>query len=350
MADKNICEEVQIAFMSDKALTDEQKNHIECCEECKALLSQVNEMKKDLGEFSVPGIEKGQIADRVMEEIKKQKVSSALPKFRLTHHLGTAAAVAVILVAALIIKNPSDMAKSEVSYNDAGNERAIEYAEFGVTMHDAADEEEVLLDTSEQEIINDSATADGASREKPPVLMKSARPKAPATPGGDAPVENAQNEVYNYYTGTTNGEAISTDILKGDCFDAIPEAAPEAEIEESAAIESQDLKLFYKVSDDEDGALGGAGGGAGVLFSDADGWRLALPSLPDGMTTAFDGIEFLFGEENFDYNINLANSRIYELFGKQQMLTREFLSECGCTSNAEFLIFINDGIGYVENE
>lgn len=107
MAEKlDICKKIEIAILSDTELTNEQKDHIDNCESCKALLSQVSSMKSDLGEFSVPGIRKGQIADSVMASIKKQKTSVPFPKFKLTHHLGTAAAVAIILVATLVISKP----------------------------------------------------------------------------------------------------------------------------------------------------------------------------------------------------------------------------------------------------
>lgn len=321
MTDKNMCEEIQIAILSENELSDEQKKHIENCEECRALLSQVQTMKDDLGSLSVPGIEKGQIADRVMETIKKQKLSSALPKFRITHHLGTAAAVAVILVAALIIKNPTDTAKTDISYNDTSAKREISYAEFGVTANDMKDAEieEAIPELSDTDASDDSLERVG--QENAPVMMKSMRPKS--QPQG----ENTDGVTYDTYNAPIQQEALT-----------------DAQAEESAEQESEKVKLSYSYTQ-------GSGGGSSQpsLFADTgEGWRIALPALPDGMVSAFDGIEFLFGEENFDYNINLANERLYEIFGKENFLTRDVLSDCGCTSNAEFLIFVNDGIGYVE--
>ena len=316
-----MCEEIQIAILSENELSDEQKKHIENCEECRALLSQVQTMKDDLGSLSVPGIEKGQIADRVMETIKKQKLSSALPKFRITHHLGTAAAVAVILVAALIIKNPTDTAKTDISYNDTSAKREISYAEFGVTANDMKDAEieEAIPELSDTDASDDSLERVG--QENAPVMMKSMRPKS--QPQG----ENTDGVTYDTYNAPIQQEALT-----------------DAQAEESAEQESEKVKLSYSYTQ-------GSGGGSSQpsLFADTgEGWRIALPALPDGMVSAFDGIEFLFGEENFDYNINLANERLYEIFGKENFLTRDVLSDCGCTSNAEFLIFVNDGIGYVE--
>ena len=61
----NICEQVEIAIYSDMVLTDEQKNHIESCPECKALLSQISAMKNDLGSLGVPGIEKGIVTKKI---------------------------------------------------------------------------------------------------------------------------------------------------------------------------------------------------------------------------------------------------------------------------------------------
>ena len=139
--------------------------------------------------------------------------------------------------------------------------------------------------------------------------------------------------------------------------------------DESAAVPEEGEKQKFTSSKYSAGSGGGSAGGSGgggggssayvestsvedaaseysTKLQDTTDWKLMLPALPDGMITAFDGIEFLHGEENFDYNIQLANARIYELFGKEHYLTRELLSECGCTGNAEFLVFINDGIGY----
>ena len=104
--DLDICKKTEISILSDTKLTDEQMQHIDNCESCKALLSQINSMKNDLHKFSVPGIKKGQIADSVMASIKQQKTSVPFPKFKVTHHLGTAAAVAIILVATLVISKP----------------------------------------------------------------------------------------------------------------------------------------------------------------------------------------------------------------------------------------------------
>lgn len=322
MTDKNMCEEIQIAVLSENELSDEQKKHIENCEECRTLLSQVQTMKDDLGSLSVPGIEKGQIADRVMETIKKQKLSSALPKFRIIHHLGTAAAVAVILVAALIIKNPTDTAKTDISYNDTSAKREISYAEFGVTTDET--EESLEIEEAIPELSDTDASDDSLERvgqENAPVMMKSMRPKT------QTQEENSDGVTYDTYNAPIQQEGVT-----------------DAQAEESAEQESEKVKLSYSYT-------AGSGGGSSQpsLFADTgEGWRIALPALPDGMVSAFDGIEFLFGEENFDYNINLANERLYEIFGKENVLTREVLSDCGCTSNAEFLIFVNDGIGYVE--
>ena len=83
MADnRNICEEIEIAIYSGTELTDEQKNHIENCEECRALLTQMTQLGNDLNALAVPGIREGEIADRVMLLPQGSKIIIEAPVVR----------------------------------------------------------------------------------------------------------------------------------------------------------------------------------------------------------------------------------------------------------------------------
>ena len=364
MADnRNICEEIEIAIYSGTELTDEQKNHIENCEECRALLTQMTQLGNDLNALAVPGIREGEIADRVMENIKQQKLSKPFPKFKVTHHLGTAAAVAVILVAALIIKNPAETDSNKLSANDFDGAGIIvsspEDAVFGTAYNDNGDEAEnngsevQMLARSENgtEVLSDTSDTEEEtvpeSVEQPKFMM--ARPATEKT-------ESASSD----YDAATNDSYFSSDITDSDnVWVVYKDTADEVTVEfDGYAYSSgddtstQSFNSAEKSSENQKGSSAGAGGSYVSEYSTEqeihNEWRLMLPALPDGMVTAFDGIEFLHGEENFDYNIQLANTRLYELYGKEHYLTREVLSACGCTYNAQFLIFVNDGISYDE--
>lgn len=356
MADsKNLCEEIETAIYSDTELTEEQKAHIENCENCRVLLSQVQQMKNDLGTLSVPGIAEGQITKSVMDSIKAQKVSKPFPTFKFTHHLGTVAAVAVILVAALIIKNPSEADNESLSTQDVknGTETTTAFpddAVFGVPEEDeTSDEEFSLLSDSDVNYADTQADTEAETEQAPKIMMSKLAPKTENSTANAPSTEESINNtngtfVTNGYTGTTD----NTDGSDGISYRV---SADDLSKEDEIWVVYYDVNKSVGETDSSASAGGGSGGCAAKLDSEHENdgnWKLMLPALPDGMITAFDGIEFLHGEENFDYNIQLANSRLYELFGKEHYLTRELLSECGCTGNAGFLVFVNDGIGYDE--
>ncbi len=357
MADnKNLCEEIQIAILSDEKMTEKQLEHIENCEECKALLSQILAMKKDMGALSVPGLEDGKITEAVMEQIKKTKNSLPFPKFKVTHHLGTVAAVVIILTAALIIKNPSIMndentLSAESVSEDTTDTSAKELPEHWLGVVVTAEEES---DGSQNSVMR-ATPADGTEQSEKSVQDDSTNDVYLYSADTEAVSENT---VFDYYADIP--EAESDDTADTETAEITNGAAGTLTADESAAAVPEEGEK-QKFTSHKYSAGGGGGSGSAYVESASDvnsacdystesenteNWKLMLPALPDGMVTAFDGIEFLNGEENFDYNIQLANARLYELYGKEHVLTRELLSECGCTGNAEFLIFINDGIGY----
>ena len=174
---RNLCEEIEISLYSDTELTDEQKKHIESCEACRQLLSQIKEMKKDLGVLSVPGIKEGQVADSVMQKVREEKAKSkplSFPKFKFVNHLGTIAAVAVIVVAALIIKNPSDeqenISVKGISEEESVSDSAAQTDEtpkfFSAPAVDSAEE----LPEVDDEAADSAAKSLGASEYNSPSL------------------------------------------------------------------------------------------------------------------------------------------------------------------------------------
>lgn len=305
---RNLCEETEIAIFSDAELSAEQKNHIENCESCRALLSQINDLKKDLGELDMCGIEEGKIAHAVMSEIRDRKVSASMPKFKITHHLGTAAAVVIILVAALMIKNPSETD----NFSKSNDENAS-----GIVYDDAAEKinYHVLSNIADTYYENDeAATVAGAGapeessavEEAPKIMMKSARTQAVTTDALDEETEesaDSENTVLMYtsdsviadYAGNMEAEAVLMD-----------------EAEEEAVAESEEVA---------DGAVN-------------ETIKFALKKE----IYIFEGLEFRDGEENFSYNISLINERLSSLYGGKYVVSEEKLAKLG-VDNAKLLEF-----------
>lgn len=309
MADnRNICEEIEIAIYSGTELTDEQKNHIENCEECRALLTQMTQLGNDLNALAVPGIREGEIADRVMENIKQQKLSKPFPKFKVTHHLGTAAAVAVILVAALIIKNPAETDSNKLSANDFDGAGIIvsspEDAVFGTAYNDNGDEAE---NNGADDIV-----------EEAPVMLKSTRPNTEAA---------AQNEEETSEEPMIMFKATMPENSADDMEDASSERVV---AENSDAVlfadknDKQTENYNYSIDYDTDGYPYRGGGGSSVQ-------EIKIFAMDD------------FGSDLYE-NIEIANRIFFEISGVSDYFKAEDFE-----SNEEFLAFLEDFTFPVEN-
>ena len=167
MDNRSFCEEIEIAIYSDTELSDEQKCHIETCESCRALLSQINSMKNDLHSQNFVGIEDGEIANAVMSEIRDIKLALSKPKLKLTHHLGTAAAVVIILVAALMIKNPSDTNGFDKNESDKG---AVVYGDVEIKHHVLSGVSDATAESITADTAKGSDSDDGAAEYR--MMMK----------------------------------------------------------------------------------------------------------------------------------------------------------------------------------
>ena len=74
---KSICEEIEIAIFSDEELSEEQKNHIQNCEHCRVLLSQIKGLQNDLDMLSVTGIKEGETLFFICDEKKNDTEKKA---------------------------------------------------------------------------------------------------------------------------------------------------------------------------------------------------------------------------------------------------------------------------------
>ncbi len=336
MSENNFCEKTQIAIMSDEELSEEQLSHIENCPECHALLSQIKEMKSSLSDFTVPGIRKGQVADRVMKKIGEKK-SIPFPSIKLTRHIGTAASLIIICVIAFALRdnvptvipqNPyvktADTAETGEGFRINGTFGVIENADGSSDVpvlleneYKYADDEEIITDTVETETYNETGDA--------VVRFKSVRPEAEEQIECEESAESKQASEAPKFMMNSSPTADSA---------VIDEPAPEVYVtsepiydtynianeEMSAALFTEEAEADI-ISDSahlpySDGA-GGGGGGA------------SKESITDGYV--FSGIEFLDGEENLEHNISLANNRLEEL-NIGIVITKEKLFESGFTN------------------
>ena len=337
MADtKNVCEEIEKAIYSDAELTEEQKKHIENCESCRVLLSQVSAMKSDLGALDVPGIPEGSIADSVMQKIKDEKSASSMPKFRFTHHLGSAAAIVIVLVAALILKNPSDPDPKKdgkaVDYNKAADIK-IEASDSVQPIHEIhaaySDEESDNIglptsDNSEENMIlraaPDSADTstyeeESAEQENAPMLFSAALPSDEATNNDSNGNSPEQPKLSFKYSSDSTAVADNENQEAGNSESAIEEQPSTGGGSSQPTAPSAGVPDVLQDNIQEESETYDNTGNDGAVLYESD--ENSVPEIesetagPVGVTitgnSIFSGMTFLEGEENFEYNVGAAS-------------------------------------------
>lgn len=356
MADaRNICEEIEISIYSDAELSDEQKNHIENCESCKALLSQVMKMKKDLEGLSVPGLREGDVANAVMSEIAKQKTAVPFPKFRITHYIGTAAAVAVILVAALIIGNPSETDNFSKNDSDGANTVVFDAPKTNQIIRG------VTSDTNDEETVEESAAVlfDTEAHAQEEESLRAADIVMKKSTNGAL---QSQDDGSYFTDGAVTNDSFVYDTasLAEDVRQAIPEENKEAAKEEKPMMlfaapppgnttndlssevyeeeiipesESEFTPPFDTKTTSEMQAAGGgsSGGAASSVCTDS-----MEASAESEQAYIFSGIELMNSPDSFSYNVSLLNERLYELYAGKYILSEEKLLSLG-VDNAKLL-------------
>lgn len=135
-----MCDKVRYAVAFEEELTDEMREHIENCEECRAYFEQTEKMASELSAMNVDSLTKNgmSVADSVMSEIKKQAIFTAGKPVKtraFVRHAGLIAACLVLVVMAIPAIKGMYGAKSE----DAAYEYMLNTAE-------AADEECLPVD------------------------------------------------------------------------------------------------------------------------------------------------------------------------------------------------------------
>ncbi len=115
----SLCDKVQFFICCDKELDEECKKHMSECTECRAFPEQIKNIRTDLKGLSVPGIKDGEISQRVMKEINASKMFT-FPKIKVMRHIGTAAAI--VLVVALFAINKNGFLNADKVLNDSVSE------------------------------------------------------------------------------------------------------------------------------------------------------------------------------------------------------------------------------------
>lgn len=378
----DICEKIEISVFSGDELTQKMKAHVMECDRCRSFLEQNEKLCQDLKQLNVTGVEDGKIADGVMAKIRAERLSKSR-KFNFTHHLGTAAALVIICVAALYVKNvePAENegvvvleSESAVVEEKSTETKVIKNARFmsadGVSgvngeSEEFADEQAgqnvaYVLDenVSEQSLIDSEETlTDGENGEQQSqALTMKFMAKAPVTDS------NAQ-DVTIVYT-----DAVNDAISKADVEETVPELKEEKAVAEEKNEEPMRMLMAKpEITDDaviegsDAGSLGG-GGGSGSSGGGSGGSWLALPERaecedailsseetvdntveddadkysPDFLV--FEGVEFLDGEENFEKNLALANERLSELYGQGVYEIFPFYPENNGIKTNEFFV------------
>ncbi len=136
----SMCDKVRYAVSFGEEMTEEMREHMENCEECRAYFEQTEKMAAELSAMNVASLTKNgmSVADSVMSEIKKQAVftmGKSVKKAAFVRHAGLIAACLVLVVMAIPVIKGMYGAKSE----DAAYE--YEHMQNSAALYDVADEE-----------------------------------------------------------------------------------------------------------------------------------------------------------------------------------------------------------------
>lgn len=385
------CESLQISVLSDEELTDELKRHLESCGKCRAFFQQNSQIKDELSGLSIPGLKDGEIADRVMKEIRTSK-SISFPRVRLTHHIGTAAAL-VIVIALFAANKGYDLTSMISSKNGADNfqnEKISDTADTadagsgftpinGVfTSSDGQNEksgdnnassERSLQDTSEQKneiaLQNDenptvtfrtsvnTGSTDVNSDDESKTVQK--RTVTHTDLPGSSDSEQTKSASDNTAAGYGSDTAQSDGYTGGIMFSLSPSASyvgPEtdtgksaetAESEKSAAessVDSEPICGLPKYDGNNESSSNGGGSSpakAPAANSNAIDFEDDRAGFYDGFSetynSIFENIEFNQSDDALDENVTTANKYVKSIFDEASQLRTEALTNIGITNS-----------------
>lgn len=374
------CESLEMSVFAGEELTDSLKEHAKKCENCRKFLEQNKRIEEDLKNFSVCGIEDGEITKAVMERVRAEK-KKRKSGFGLYNRWGTVAAVAVILTVALVYrKNPMMFRSGESVYDvtvtDEQNQNIAESKNIAITEDEENEKSALFLNTrmssakksetefdaetetesdvtggvsydsgedvlvmSENEsgkisVYNSEAESCGKNDETPKRKSQTYNEYA------DAEDETAPLLGENYSDSKTNVETATGDNAQSveNAIEAV-NADEQREDADTAEIDSEEEKVSKKTTSS---ALGGGGGSSRANttestyeedFVSEEGDR----DKYDDDFHVFEGIVFLPGAENAQYNLLIANARLAQLYGESTFeLNKGMLSFNGWGVNEFF--------------
>ncbi len=210
----SMCDKVRYAVSFEEELTEEMREHMENCDECRAYFEQTKKMAAELSALNGASLNKNgmSVADSVMSEIKKQVVftmGKPVKKAAFVRHAGLIAACLVLVVMAIPVIKGMYGAKSE----DAA------YSQNNTSLYDVADEE--------------SLPEEDAGEVK---LMA-------AKSYNDTDDYEAVTEAEEKAKGTVNG-------ILYDSFDGATESAQMPETQNSAVVYRADQSDIYAYSEE----------------------------------------------------------------------------------------------------
>lgn len=384
------CESLQISVLSDEELTDELKRHLESCGECRAFLQQNSRIKDELSGLGVPGLKDGEIADRVMKEIRTSK-SISFPRVRLTHHIGTAAALVIVI--ALFAANKgydlTSMISSKNGADNSQNEKISDTADTadagsgftpinGVfTSSDGETNSKTSAENSENTAAEDNETSGAASEQgtdaNAPAIIFSMVPRQNSSPDSDMqddPETSKRTVRYSsyqdspeYYSGGNDSAAAKPPKESAVQENSVTDGprlslsgAVSAPNETNSAVNSQpDFKMQQEsaAADENPDASMPSGGSskpnkapaANSDIIDFEDDRAGFyESVSETYNSIFEGIEFNQSDDALGENVTSANKYVKSIFDEASQLRTEALTNIGITNS----MFI-EWAGTVEN-
>lgn len=310
------CESIKEKILLCEELTDAEKEHIANCEECRAASLQTEKMINDLAKMYVPDIKDGELADRVMNEIRDSKIFH-FPKFKLSNHIGTAAAL-VIVVAMFAAVKLSDNARL-----DANNASDMSDSGKFVMLTDSYDgasesaEDETVPEVNAKFMALDAVketTSDDSD-----VVQNSA-------------VEEKSQKLKFALRATSDEEQKfeDTNAVETDSSDSLEEDVPQ-------------MSLYATNSPSMAGGAGGSGGGASAVkdFGEAIFEESVSVEAEEAEEAEKLFSSDLFDEENtLEENVNAANEYVISIYEDANIIKLSTLNEMQIT-NEVFLAWIN---------
>lgn len=303
------CEKLQKKILLCDKLSQTEKEHIAQCESCRALSLQMEKMLGDLSKMSVPGLKDGSITDKVMTEIKRTK-SASFPRFKITNHIGTVAAL--VIVFAIFAFNK--FTNTNVTFDSALNGSKMQ-ANFATDVQ--MSESENSHNTANEMKVNDNATSQDALQNK--VKLTSSREAS------DEEKEFEMNVAIDFFDEDGSNEEASFESYRN------LSANSQFQFNDTENFSKSDSasKIQYskdKTLPEEKALSGSAGGGSSHISGMLEDKELQFEESVSIDKYEQSSLPSIFDKEMFstknslEENVNKANEFVKSLFENANML------------------------------